>query len=212
MNVTANISRRKTYLNQVGTRPTMESYLLAMEPYILAIAARSAAAVSLDSQEDLEQEARMTLVSVFQANTKKKKPIELYKIGTRAIFNHIRDLYEHSTSVARGGMGTHEIRRKRVTPGHYQPVQIVSGDDVLDQKQGETRMTTLFDTVESDEGSPLDRLLVREVMDKILASATQVERRTLRASMLPRALDTTESRALFRTLRSKISRQIRLSK
>lgn len=188
---------------------TIEQYIANMQPVVASSYAQSIHQRStILTYEDLKQEATIVLWQVFEKYKGTVSERELRKIGTRAVFNTAADLYRKENSKGRGGPGeAHGEQRKqrRMNVGcgivPYPILDLPDRDDT--DEEGVTPDTERALQLPAPQ---LDRLMIREAMDELLASATKVERRTLRAAMRPGSLDTTESRALFRTMRGKVRR------
>lgn len=84
---------------------TLDEYLRTMEPWAARTVARSVRnSHALLQREDLMQEARLTLVEVFEKYAGKVPELDLRKMGTRSVFFHVGNLYYRAASQSRGGM------------------------------------------------------------------------------------------------------------
>lgn len=172
---------------------TLEQYLTEMDEHV-TWSIRQHRGFKHLTEDDLRSEANIALIGVYEKHHADPAVRSLMRLGTTAVFRHLRGLYEAENAKKRGGHGPDAIRhrgKKRTDEKGFTQVD-------FEQYAAEAR----------HEPEQLDRLLIREAVDRVVVSASRIERRTLRKALRPSALD---SETALRALRDKTQQAVEVA-
>lgn len=152
---------------------TRDQYLATMEPHI-EWSLKKHRGFRHMTEDDLRQEARIALLEVYE-NYRGNPDIK--RIGTTAVANHLRDLHRQENAVSRGGGGARSERKR------HAPAILISVDRRENGGNRDGRDDSFEPMVLALQTGPeqIERLIIREATENVIASLGHVEQRVARA-------------------------------